>query len=65
MIVEGVVVELLPSALVKVKLSSGEELTAHVAEEFRRVSVPLKPGDRVEVKRTERDPKRGVIVGKG
>ncbi len=61
---EGVVTELLPGALVKVELVSGEEITAHVAEEFRRVSVPVKPGDRVLVKQAERDPKRGMIVGR-
>ena len=59
---EATVTELLPGALVKVKLTTGEELTVHVAEEFRRVSVPVKPGDRVMVKRAERDPKRGTIV---
>jgi translation initiation factor IF-1 len=59
---EGVITELLPGWLVKVKLATGEELTAHVAEDFRRVSVPVKPGDRVMVQRAERDPKRGKIV---
>jgi translation initiation factor IF-1 len=61
---EGVVSELLPGALVKVKLESGDEITAHVAEEFKRVSVPLKQGDRVVVKRAEKDPKRGSIEGR-
>lgn len=60
---EGIVIELLPGALIRVKLVSGDEITAHVAEEFRRVSVPVKPGDRVLVKRADRDPKRGMIVG--
>lgn len=55
--------ELLPGALVKVKLDSGEELTAHVAEEFKRVFVPVKPGDRVQVKRLAFDPTRGSIIG--
>jgi translation initiation factor IF-1 len=50
--------------MVKVKLDSGEEVTAHVAEEFRRVSTPVKPGDRVRVRRAERDPKRGSIIGR-
>ena len=57
----GVVVELLPGALVKVKLEK-EVITAHVAEEFRRVSVPLRAGDRVKVRRAAQDPKRGTIV---
>jgi translation initiation factor IF-1 len=62
--VDATVVELLPSAMVKVKLDSGEELTAHVAEEFRRVSTPVRPGDRVRVKRAERDPRRGSIISR-
>ena len=60
---EGLVTELLPGALLKVRLHGGEEITAHVAEEFRRVSVPVKPGDRVTVRRAAEDPKRGSIVG--
>jgi translation initiation factor IF-1 len=61
---DATVVELLPSAMVKVKLDSGEEVAAHVAEEFRRVSTPVKPGDRVRVRRAERDPNRGTIIGR-
>jgi len=57
----GIVEELLPGALVKVKLEK-EVITAHVAEEFRRVSVPLRAGDRVKVRRAAQDPKRGTIV---
>lgn len=59
----GVVAELLPGGLVKVKLEFEKiELTAHVAEEFRRVSVPLRAGDRVKVRRSAQDPKRGTII---
>ena len=61
---DATVLELLPSAMVKVKLDSGDELTTHVAEEFRRVSTPVKPGDRVRVRRAERDPNRGSIIGR-
>ena len=61
---DATVLELLPSAMVKVKLDSGDELTVHVAEEFRRVSTPVKPGDRVRVRRAERDPNRGSIIGR-
>jgi translation initiation factor IF-1 len=57
----GTVRELLPGGLVKVKLEN-TEITAHVAEEFRRVSVPLRAGDRVKVRRAAHDPKRGTIV---
>jgi translation initiation factor IF-1 len=59
----GVVIELLPGGLVKIKLEK-DELTAHVAEEFRRVSVPLRAGDRVKVRRAAQDPKRGTIVAR-
>ena len=60
---EGVVTALLPSALVKVELDGGGQVTAHVAEELRRVSVPLKPGARVRVRRAMQDPNRASIVG--
>ena len=59
---DGVVVELLPGGLVKVRIDK-EELTAHVADELKRVSVPLRAGDRVQVRRMPNDPTRGKIVG--
>ena len=61
---DALVIELLPGAMVRVKLQDGRELTAHVAEEFRRVSTPVRPGDRVRVKQAERDPKRGTIIAR-
>jgi translation initiation factor IF-1 len=60
---DGTVVELLPGALVRVKLDEGQEITAHVAEELKRVGVPVKPGDRVAVRKGGMDPTRGSIVG--
>jgi translation initiation factor IF-1 len=59
----GTVEELLPGGLLKVKLETKEQVTAHVAEELRRVSVPLRAGDRVTVRRATNDPTRGSIVG--
>jgi translation initiation factor IF-1 len=58
----GIVEELLPGGLLKVKLEK-DKITAHVAEELRRVSVPLRAGDRVTVRRAANDPTRGSIVG--
>jgi translation initiation factor IF-1 len=59
----GVVLELLTGGLVKVKLErTKEEMTAHVAEEYSRISVPLKAGDEVKIRRAARDPRRGTIV---
>jgi translation initiation factor IF-1 len=61
---DALVVEMLPGAMIRVKLTDGEELTAHVAEELRRVTTPVRPGDKVRVRRAERDPKRATIVAK-
>jgi translation initiation factor IF-1 len=61
----GLVRELLPGGLVKVSLErTNEEMTVHVAEEFRRVSVPLRAGDRVKLRRAALDPKRGTIISR-
>ena len=57
----GTVEELLAGGLLKVKLER-DSITAHVAEELRRATVPLRAGDRVRVKRATNDPKRGSIV---
>jgi translation initiation factor IF-1 len=58
----GTVEELLPAGLLRVKLEK-DVITAHVAEELRRVSVPLRAGDRVTVRRASNDPTRGSVVG--
>jgi translation initiation factor IF-1 len=64
----GVVIEGLPGGMWRVRLvdeePDGEELTAHVAEEFRRVSSPVRPGDRVKIRRAQLDPRRATIVGR-
>jgi translation initiation factor IF-1 len=65
--VEAVVVELLPSAGVKLKLtgvssSSDAIIIAHSAGASETNFVRLRPGDRVRVKLSERDQTRGRIV---
>ncbi|MEI9812486.1 MAG: translation initiation factor IF-1 [Acidobacteriota bacterium] len=65
--VEAVVVELLPSAGVKLKLtgvsSSGEGIVmAHAAGAAEKNFVRLRPGDRVRVVLSARDKTRGRIV---
>jgi translation initiation factor IF-1 len=62
--IPAIVVAVLPDAMLTVRLDSGEELTAHVAEEFRRVSTSVRPGDRVLIQRASRNPHRGTIVGR-
>lgn len=65
--VEAVVVELLPSAGVKLKLtgvssSSDAIVIAHSAGAAEKNFVRLRPGDRVRVRLSERDQTRGRIV---
>jgi translation initiation factor IF-1 len=62
--VEATVTAVLPDAMLKVRLETGDELTAHVAEEFRRVTTSVRPGDRVLIQRATRNPHRGTIVGR-
>ena len=59
----GIVTEVLPLSLVKIRLETGEILITHIAGELRSVSVPVKAGDTVEVERSTGDPTRGSIVG--
>ena len=62
MTVKATVVELLPSAGFKVKLENEEIVVAHAASAVSRNFMRLRPGDRVEVKLSERDRTRGRIV---
>ena len=58
----GEVVELLPSAVVKVRLENDEIVTAHAAGEGVKNFVRLRPGDRVRVEISPRDKTRARIV---
>jgi translation initiation factor IF-1 len=60
--VPATVIELLPSAGFKVKLENEEIVVAHAASAVSRNFMRLRPGDRVEVKLSERDRTRGRIV---
>jgi translation initiation factor IF-1 len=59
---KATVMELLPSAGFKVKLENEEIVVAHAASAVSRNFMRLRPGDRVEVKLSERDRTRGRIV---
>lgn len=64
----GEVVELLPSAGVRVRLESEEVVIAHAAAVTVKNFVRLRPGDRVRVELSPRDHTRARIVeliGKG
>jgi translation initiation factor IF-1 len=60
--VEGTVVEQLPSALYRVALERGREITAHVSGDSRRNFIRVLVGDRVRVMLAPGDLTRGRIV---
>ena len=62
--IEGVVVEVLPSALYRVRVGESSSVTAHVADRIDRNFVRLVVGDRVGVELSPLDPKRGRIVAR-
>lgn len=59
---EGTVTELLPSALVRVRLKDEYQLTAHLPSTQRANFVRLRVGDRVRVALSVSDRTRGRIV---
>ena len=60
--VEAVVVELLPHAVVRVKLENQDLVLAHATAATRANFVRVRPGDRVQVELSPHDPGRGRIV---
>ena len=62
--VEAIVIELLPSAVVKVKLSNEAVVLAHAAGAAKTNFMRVRPGDRVRVELSPNDPGRGRIVKK-
>lgn len=59
---EAIVVELLPNAVVRVKLANQDLVLAHPAAARTMNAVRVRPGDRVEVVLSPHDPGRGRIV---
>jgi translation initiation factor IF-1 len=62
--VRGVVVEILPSALYRVRLDEGPSVTAHVAGQVDRNFIRVLVGDRVRVELSPVDTGRGRIIQK-
>ena len=63
--VTGVVTDVLPSAMYRVKLEDGGSLVqAHIADRIDRNFVRVLVGDRVEVELSAADKTRGRIVRK-
>jgi translation initiation factor IF-1 len=60
--VDATVVELMPRALVKVKLENEAVVLAHAAGAVKTNFLRVRPGDRVQVELSPHDPGRGRIV---
>lgn len=60
----GTVVEQLPSALYRVRLDEGGEVTAHIADRIDRNFVRVLVGDRVHVELAPVDAGRGRITAR-
>ena len=59
---EGVVVEKLPNAFVKVKLENDMVITAHISGKLRQNYIKILLGDKVKVEVSIYDPTKGRIT---
>ena len=59
---EGVVLELLPNAMFKVKLENDHEILAHSSGKMRKNRIRVLAGDRVTVEMTPYDLTKGRIT---
>jgi translation initiation factor IF-1 len=60
--VEATVVDLLPNAVVRLKLGNEDLVLAHHAGTTKTNFMRVRPGDRVEVELSPHDPGRGRIT---
>ncbi len=60
--VEGIVVDVLPNAVFKVKLENGHEVIAHISGKLRQNYIKILTGDRVTVELSPYDLSRGRIT---
>ena len=58
----GIVLELLPNAMFKVKLDNDHEVLAHTAGKMRKFRIRVLQGDRVDVEMTPYDLTKGRII---
>ena len=59
---QGVVLELLPNAMFKVKLDNGHEILAHSSGKMRKNRIRVLAGDKVTVEMTPYDLTKGRIT---
>jgi translation initiation factor IF-1 len=61
-VVEGVVIELMPSGMYRLEITPGRHVLGHLAGAAKRSFVRLRAGDRVEVETSPHDAGRGRIT---
>jgi translation initiation factor IF-1 len=61
-VMDAVVVELMPNAVVRLKLENQDLVLAHPASTTKTNFMRVRPGDRVEVELSPHDPGRGRII---
>ena len=61
----GIVEDLLPNAMFRVKLENGHTVTAHVAGKLRKNRIRVLQGDKVQVEMTPYDLTKGRITFRG
>ncbi|MBE5733570.1 MAG: translation initiation factor IF-1 [Clostridiales bacterium] len=59
---EGVIVEALPNAAFKVKLSNGHVITAYISGKLRMHYIKIIPGDSVKLEMSPYDLTKGRII---
>ena len=59
---EGVVIEILPNAMFKVKLDNDHEILAHTAGRMRKHRIRILAGDKVTVEMSTYDLTKGRII---
>ena len=59
---EGVVSEILPNAMFRVKLENGHEILAHTAGRMRKHRIRILAGDKVTIEMSTYDLTKGRII---
>ena len=59
---EGVVTDLLPNAMFRVKLDNGHSVTSHTAGKLRKNRIRVLQGDRVKLEVSPYDLSKGRII---
>ncbi len=59
---EGVVLELLPNAMFRIKLDNGHEILGHTSGRMRKNRIRVLAGDRVTVEMTPYDLTKGRVI---